>query len=217
MNTNVQPVASTRSSYAPPWHHSTLPHSQCGLLYVAGDVSLLERKAVAVIGSRNASPIALDLAEAVATSLVQHDVVVVSGLAAGVDAAAQRAAVRAGGHSIGVIGTALDRAYPASNATLQERIHRDHLLVSPFAPATVTAPWHFPVRDRVIARLSVATILVEASEKSGTRYVVEECVRRGKAVFARKGLLDGLSWLRRAAVRGDVVEWDKAGDIVRRL
>ena len=112
---------------------------------------------------------------------------------------------------------AYDQRRRPANAPLQERIHRDHLLVSPFAPGMVTAPWHFPLRDRVIARLSVATVLVEASEKSGTRYVVEECVRRGKTVFARKGLLDGLAWLRRAAARGDVVEWDHPSDIVGRL
>jgi len=69
----------------------------------------------------------------------------------------------------------------------------------------------------VIARLSDATVLVEAGEKSGTRYVVEECIRQGKVVFARKGLLEILSWLRREAARGNVVEWDDARDIVRRL
>ena len=116
-----------------------------------------------------------------------------------------------------VVGTPLDRAYPSSSAALQERIHREHLLVSPFAQGVTTAPWHFPVRDRVIARLATATVLVEADEKSGTRYVVEECIRQGKVVFARSGLLERLAWLRRASARGEVAQWDGPKEILGRL
>ena len=201
----------------PPPPAVTLSHASCGTLHLAGDTGLLGEGAVAVVGSRRATQAALALAAAVSTALVEGGLVVISGLAAGVDAAAHTAAIRAGGRTIAVLGTSLERAYPSSNAALQERIREEHLLISPFAPGTITAPWHFPVRDRVVARLALATVLVEADEKSGTRYVVEEAVRQGKVVFARRGLLQGLTWLRRAATRGAVVEWDEARDVLAGL
>jgi DNA processing protein len=180
-------------------------------------VSLLSEPCVAIVGSRKASRGALDVAAELATALVAKGLVVLSGLAAGIDSASQLAAIRSGGRTVGVVGTPLDRAYPSSSASLQERIHREHLLVSPFTQGVTTAPWHFPVRDRVIARLALATVLVEADEKSGTRYVVEECIGQGKVVFARPGLLERLAWLRRASARGEVVEWDTPKEILGRL
>jgi DNA processing protein len=198
-------------------HTATLSHASCGSLHLAGDTSLLSENAVAIVGSRKALPTALGQAAALAVALVERGLVVISGLAAGVDSAAHHAAIRVGGRTIAVIGTSLEVAYPSSNASLQERIAQDHLLVSPFTRGTVTAPWHFPVRDRVIARLALATVLVEADEKSGTRYVVQECIRQGKVVFARSGLLERLTWLRRAACRGEVVEWDGPKEVLGRL
>jgi DNA processing protein len=201
--------------YLAPAPSAPLSHASCGTLHLAGDTSLLSERAVAVVGSRKASPAALGQASELAVALVEMGLVVISGLAAGVDSAAHHAAIRAGGRTIAVIGTSLDVAYPTSHAALQERIYRDHLLVSPFTRGTVTAPWHFPVRDRVIARLALATVLVQADEKSGTRYVVEECIRQGKVVFARRGLLESLAWLRRASGRGQIVEWEHASTLVR--
>ncbi len=217
MNMQTASFAIMDSRYAAPAHVSVLSHASCGTLHVAGDVSLLGERCVAIVGSRKASRGSLDVAAELATALAAKGLVVVSGLAAGIDSVSQNAAIRAGGRTVGVIGTSLDRAYPSSSASLQERIHREHLLVSPFAQGVTTAPWHFPVRDRVIARLALATVLVEADEKSGTRYVVEECVRQGKVVFARRGLLERLTWLRRAAARGEVVEWDGPEEILGTL
>ena len=209
--------ASTDSRYVAPLRVSVLSHASCGTLHVAGDVSLLSEPCVAIVGSRKASRGSLDIAAELAKALVAKRVVVLSGLAAGIDSVSQNAAICAGGRTVGVVGTPLDRAYPSSSAALQERIHREHLLVSPFGRGVTTAPWHFPVRDRVIARLALATVLVEADEKSGTRYVVEECIRQGKVVFARCGLLERLAWLRRAAARGEVAQWDGPEEILGRL
>jgi DNA processing protein len=217
MNMQTASFASMASRYTAPLHASVLSHASCGTLHVAGEVSLLGEPCVAIVGSRKASRGSLDVAAELATALVAKGVVVVSGLAAGIDSVSQNAAIRAGGRTVGVIGTPLDRAYPSSSATLQERVHREHLLVSPFAEGVTTAPWHFPVRDRVIARLALATVLVEADEKSGTRYVVEECIRQGKVVFARSGLLERLTWLRRASARSEVAQWDEPNEVVGRL
>jgi DNA processing protein len=217
MNTTIDSYVYSESRHASQAPTLTISHPSCGTLHLAGDTSLLTERAVAVVGSRKATPAALGQAAAIAVALVEKGLVVISGLAAGVDSAAHHAAIRAGGRTIAVIGTSLGVAYPASNASLQERISQDHLLVSPFARGSLTAPWHFPVRDRVIARLALATVLVQADEKSGTRYVVEESIRQGKMVFAQRGLLQGLTWLRRAAARGVVVEWDQAEDLVASL
>ena len=217
MNMQNASFALTDSRYVAPADVSVLSHASCGTLHVAGDVGLLSAPCVAIVGSRKASRGSLDVATEVATALVAKGLVVLSGLAAGIDSASQHAAIRSAGRTVGVVGTPLDRAYPSSSASLQERIHREHLLVSPFGQGVTTAPWHFPVRDRVIARLALATVLIEADEKSGTRYVVEECIRQGKVVFAGSGLLERLTWLRRAAARGEVVEWDGPKEILGRL
>jgi DNA processing protein len=152
-------------------------------LYVAGDTSLLRRASVAVVGSRAARDEDLARSADIARELVGLGAVVLSGLAAGVDAAAHRSAISAGGRTIGVIGTSLLRAYPRENGSLQQHIHREHLLVSPFPPGTTTRPSHFPIRDRWMARLSVATVVIAAGEQSGTRHQVQECLRLGRPVF----------------------------------
>jgi DNA processing protein len=173
-------------------------------------VGLLDRTAVAVIGSRRASPEGRAIAAEVACELVRCGYVVVSGLAAGVDAAAHEAAIGAGGRTIAVIGTSLDEVYPREHARLQERVFRDHLLVSPFASGTRTARWHFPARNRLMARLARATVLVEAEETSGTRHQVEACVALGRLVYARRPLAEQLTWLR--GVPG-VAGWENATDL----
>lgn len=141
---------------------------------------------------------------------------VMSGLAAGIDAAAHRAAIAAGGRTIAVIGTPLERAYPPENARLQEEIYREHLLVSPFAAETRTQRGHFPARNRVMARLANATVVVEAGEKSGTRHQVEESLRAGWPVFVAGWLLGRaeLAWPREAIERRGAIVWRRTSDIL---
>jgi DNA processing protein len=203
-------------AYAPPSSHSLIELPGCRQLHVAGDVNLVGRTMIAVIGSRQASDEALACAAEVAVELVARGYVVLSGLAAGIDAAAHRAALGAGGRTVAVIGTSLDQVYPAQHAALQERVYREHLLVSPFAAGSKTARWHFPARNRVMARLALATVLVEATEESGTRHQVAECLALGRTVFARRGLVDTLSWLRGVRA-GAVVEWGDATDLGARV
>lgn len=121
---------------------------------------------------------------------------VVSGLALGVDTAAHEAAIAAHGSTIGVIGTPLDRAYPAENAPLQEEIYQHHLLISPFDRGEKTYRSSFPKRNRVMAALCDATVIVEASDTSGSLHQAAECARLGRWLFIAKSLVDNpdLEW-----------------------
>jgi DNA processing protein len=185
-------------------------------LYVAGASELLNRRIVAVVGSRKASPAGLEAAREVARELALAGAVVVSGLALGIDAAAHKAAIRAGGRTVAVIGTPLDRAYPPQNVRLQERIYREHLLVSPFARGTRTTSGHFPARNRIIARLTDATVLIEARERSGTIHVVREALACGRRVFVGERVLrhGGPTWVRSVVRQPGVVVWASPREVV---
>lgn len=165
-------------------------------LYFAGDPTLLARKCVAVVGSRNVTEAGARRAGRLARELVAQNVVVVSGLAEGVDAAAHHAAIAAGGRTVAVIGTGLDRAYPAVNAELQELIWRNHLLVSPFAVGGQVYKSNFPHRNKVMAALSDATVVIEASDTSGSLHQAAECLRIGRWLFIPKSIAESseVSW-----------------------
>lgn len=166
-------------------------------LYLRGDRGLLERgPRVSIVGSRAASSDGLRRARFLARALVQHNMIVVSGLAAGIDTAAHEAAIEAGGRTIAVLGTPLDQSYPKENAALQERIAREHLLVSQFAFGSPTTPKNFPMRNRTMALLTDATVIVEAGEKSGTLHQGWEALRLGRQLFFMESVArdPALSW-----------------------
>ena len=114
----------------------------------------------------------------------------------GVDTAAHFGAMDNGGRTIAVIGTPLNKAYPAENAEVQERIYREHLLLSPFAEGERTFKSSFPKRNRVMALLTDATVIVEASDTSGSLHQAAECVRSGRWLFIMKSVMDDpkLTW-----------------------
>jgi DNA processing protein len=214
MHLNAQSVSGTQLSLPLSWSQ-TVSVAGVGPLHLAGDAALLGRPGVAVVGSRRASHAGRALAADVAGELVRRGLVVVSGLAVGIDAAAHEAAMHAGGRTVAVIGTTLDETYPRRNAELQARIAKDHLVVSPFAAGTPTSRWHFPKRNRVMARLALAMVLVEAGESSGTRHQVRECLDLGRAVFVHDALLveSGPTWIRDLARRGELCPWSTAIDL----
>lgn len=185
-------------------------------LYVAGDLSLLKKPAIAIVGSRGASDLGRRRAAQLARALVQHDVVVMSGLAEGIDIAAHEAAIAYGGKTIAVIGTPLERAYPASHAEMQERIYREHLLLSPIRPGTRTFPRHFPDRNRVMARLASATVVIEAGETSGSIHQVAESVRAERPVLFARSLVEnpGISWPRRWLDGKGAIVFDRAEEVL---
>lgn len=200
------PRGRSRTRYVPPAATVTLSTADLGfqngallripVLYAAGDVRLLEAPAVAVVGSRNASPEGQQRAAQLARDLVRAGVVVMSGLAAGVDGAAHRAAIANGGRTIGVTAMPLDRAYPAENAELQTTIHLEHLLLTPFRVGQRIFPKDFPERNRVMARLARATVVIEAGDTSGTLHQVAESVGAGRPVFIARSVAEDpkLTW-----------------------
>lgn len=167
-----------------------------GRVFVAGDTSLLQRRCIAVIGARKASVMGRKRARQFARQLAEQGVVVVSGLAEGIDTEALTAAMEAGGKVVAVIGTPIDQAYPAKNKELQETIYRDHLLVSQFAIGSRVYPSNFPARNRTMAALSDGSVVIEASDTSGTLHQAAECQRLGRWLGIAKSVVEdpSLSW-----------------------
>jgi DNA processing protein len=165
-------------------------------LFYAGDLSILTRRCVSVVGTREATHEGAARAARLARELVAAEVAVVSGLARGIDAAAHRSAMEAGGRAVAVIGTPLSKASPAQNAEMQETIWRKHLLISPFAEGTPVFKSNFPQRNRVMAAISDATVIVQASDTSGTLHQAAECQHLGRWLFIAKSVVDdpNLSW-----------------------
>ncbi len=158
------------------------------IIHYAGDLELLKRPCVAIIGTRNISENGAKRARRLARELVEAGVVVVSGLAMGVDTEAHQATHQAGGRMIGVIGTPLDKATPAASAPLQEEIYNNHLLISPFEIGSAVHRSNFPQRNKIMAAISDATVVIEASETSGTIHQAAECERLGRWLFITKSL-----------------------------
>ncbi|MFI9810953.1 DNA-processing protein DprA [Saccharothrix variisporea] len=175
-------------------------HQRPPFLTVRGTLDPDDR-AVAVVGSRAAGERGLHIAREVATALVRHDVTVLSGLAAGIDAAAHRAALDAGGRTVAVVGTGLRRCYPAANRALQDEIARRGAVVSQFWPDAGPAKQHFPMRNAVMSGCGVATVIVEAGEHSGTRIQARMALEHGRHVFLLPEVVAGTTWGREMAER----------------
>ena len=153
-------------------------------LWVAGDRSIFERRTlVSVVGSRSASPEGIRRARRLARELVERGIVVVSGLARGIDTVAHETAIACGGRTVAVLATPLDRVAPPGNAGLQQRIIRDQVAVTQFSPGSPTQKMNFTMRNRTMALLSVATVIVEAGPNSGTRHQGWEAIRLGRPLF----------------------------------
>src|SRR5438132_7068966 len=133
----------------------------------AADAKILGRPAVAIVGARACSPYGAQVARMLGRELAAAGVVVVSGLARGVDGEAHRGALETGGHTVGVLGCGIDRDYPAAHAALAREIAERSLIVSEYEAGVEPAPWRFPGRNRIIAGLCGATVVVEARERSG--------------------------------------------------
>ena len=157
------------------------------LLYVQGDPVRLLQRAVAIVGSRHATPQGLANARAFGAALSEQGFVVVSGLAQGIDAAAHEGALSGTAGTVAVVGTGLDRVYPASHRGLAHRIAAHGALVSEFAPGTPPLPEHFPQRNRLIAGLSLGTLVVEAALQSGSLITARLASEAGREVFAIPG------------------------------
>jgi len=158
------------------------------LLYIKGDPALLTHPALAMVGSRAPTPQGEANAKAFAGSLSAAGLTIVSGLAQGIDAAAHQGALAvAGGITIAVIGTGIDRIYPASNAALAHEIAARGMILSEFPLGTPPARWNFPRRNRLIAGLSLGVLVVEATLESGSLITARLAAEAGREVFAIPG------------------------------
>jgi len=164
-------------------------HDPPRTLYLRGSASadVLEHAAVAVVGARACSPYGSQVARMLGRELAAAGLVVVSGLARGVDGEAHRGALEAGGITVAVLGCGIDRDYPAAHAELARRISERGLVVSEYEPGVEPAPWRFPARNRIIAGLAAATVIVEARERSGALITADFALEDGREVFAVPG------------------------------
>ena len=153
----------------------------------AAGADLLDRPAVAIVGARACSAYGSHVARMFGRELAAAGLVVVSGMARGVDGEAHRGALEAGGSTVAVLGCGVDRDYPAAHADLARRICEHGVVVSEYPPGVEPAPWRFPARNRIVAGLAQASIVVEARERSGALITADLALEEGREVFAVPG------------------------------
>ncbi|MBI3022528.1 MAG: DNA-processing protein DprA [Thaumarchaeota archaeon] len=165
-------------------------------LHVSGPMKIpIPRPRVAIVGSREATPQGIEDADLITRILVDKGVTIVSGLAKGIDAAAHKAAIRAGGQTIAVLGTPLDKFYPRQNAELQDEMIRHYLAVSQFQVGSIVRRSNFVIRNRTMALLADASVIVQAGESSGSLSQGWEALRLGRPLFIWKPIFESsLRW-----------------------
>ncbi|MBZ2123065.1 DNA-processing protein DprA [Streptococcus gordonii] len=175
-----------------PWDLSEI-YNPPALLFYQGNIDLLELPKVAVVGSRDSSKLGNQSVQKIIKEL-NNELIIVSGLARGIDTAAHMAALQNGGKTIAVIGTGLDVFYPKANKKLQSYIGKNHLVLSEYGPGEQPLKFHFPERNRIIAGLCRGVIVAEAKMRSGSLITCERAMEEGRDVFAIPGsILDGKS------------------------
>ncbi|HEX3256245.1 MAG TPA: DNA-processing protein DprA [Gaiellaceae bacterium] len=162
-------------------------HDPPASLFVRGGTDVLALPGVAVVGARSCSAYGAQVARSLARELAAAGVGVVSGLARGVDGEAHRGALEAGGVTVAVLGCGIDRDYPRSHTELARRIVGSGAVVSEYPAGVEPAPWRFPARNRIIAGLALATVVVEARERSGALITADFALELGRDVFAVPG------------------------------
>ncbi|MGP8070600.1 MAG: DNA-processing protein DprA [Candidatus Bathyarchaeia archaeon] len=188
-------------------------------LFLSGGKSIpLPGPRVEIVGSRKASSQGILLAQELASFLARRSVIIVSGLAEGIDTAAHEAAIRQGGSTVAVLGTALDKFYPAKNSGLQNTIMRDHWAISQFPVGYPTEPKNFVIRNRTMALISDSSIIVEAGETSGSLHQGWEALRLGRPLFISKNITDNasLKWPKKMMEYGAVklAEFEEVIDVL---
>ena len=175
-----------------PWDLSEI-YNPPALFFYQGNIDLLELPKVAVVGSRDSSKLGNQSVQKIIKEL-NNELIIVSGLARGIDTAAHMAALQNGGRTIAVIGTGLDVFYPKANKKLQSYIGKNHLVLSEYGPGEQPLKFHFPERNRIIAGLCRGVIVAEAKMRSGSLITCERAMEEGRDVFAIPGsILDGKS------------------------
>ena len=184
-------MGSTTSRYARVWNArlDELPDAPADKLYARGEhvEDALNAPTVAVVGARACSSYGAQVARTLGHDLAAVGVTVVSGLARGIDGEAHRGALDAGGRTVAVLGCGIDRDYPAAPAELARQIAASGGIVSEYAPGVEPAPWRFPARNRIIAALADAVVVVEARSRSGALITVDLGMEIGRPIYAVPG------------------------------
>jgi DNA processing protein len=188
-------------------------------LYYAGDLGLVKRPSVSIVDTRKATFEGRSRARRLSKELVSEGVVVMSGLARGIDGAAHQSAIEHGGRTVAVIGTPISKAYPAEHASLQTEIWKHHLLLSPFREGARVFKTNFPQRNRIMAALSDATVIVEAADGSGTLHQAAECQRLKRWLFIAQSVVDNpdLAWPKRFVGHPYVAVLTSTSDIISKI
>ena len=187
------------------------------ILYYEGDLRSTDQ-GVCVVGSRQTDEAALDVASYVSRALVETRLTVVSGLAAGIDAAAHTSALEAGGRTVAVMGTGLERTYPRQNAELRQRIVGDGgLVITQFEPGATVTRASFPMRNAVMSGYGITTFVVAASEHSGTRTQARNAVKHGRGVILSRRVAKETSWGQEMANSGEALVAEGTVDILKHV
>lgn len=181
-------------------------------------IDLLSRPAVAIVGARSCSDYGAHVARSLSRELAATGLVVVSGLARGVDGWAHRGALEAGGTTIAVLGCGIDRDYPRAHAALAAQIAATGLIVSEYPPGVTPAPWRFPARNRIVAGLTLATVVIEARERSGALITADLALEEGRDVLAVPGeITSALSRGTNALLRLGAVVVTSSADVLEAI
>ncbi|MDT2827699.1 MAG: DNA-processing protein DprA [Enterococcus viikkiensis] len=164
------------------------------VLFYKGNLNLLKREMLAVVGAREATKYGYRVLQALMPDLTKRGFVIVSGLAKGIDSFAHQFAISNQGKTIGIVGTGLDICYPKTSGNLQIEMSQHHLVLSEYPNGTMPAKFHFPMRNRIIAGLSSGVLVIEAKKRSGSLITAQQALDYGKEVFVVPGsILDGRS------------------------
>ncbi|PYR80451.1 MAG: DNA-protecting protein DprA [Acidobacteria bacterium] len=211
----VAPVAYSDAAYPPLLHAISDPPP---VIWARGSLAALTRPAVAIVGSRAATPYALEVAARLAGELASRGLVIVSGLARGADGAAHRGCLGSGGATIAVLGSGPDVVYPFEHRQLAASICEQGTLISELGPGAPPLPEHFPARNRLISGISLAVVVVEASEKSGSLITARCALEQGRDVMAVPGsILSGRNRGSHALLKDGAKVVETADDILEEL
>lgn len=159
------------------------------LLFYKGNIKLLEENCLSFIGARAASVYGINVVRQLIPEMISNNLTIVSGLAKGIDSISHQVTMHHGGHTIGVIGTGLDCCYPKETAHIQRKMMEEQLVISEYPNGTGPRKYHFPMRNRIIAGLSLGTCVIEARQKSGSLITAQAALEYGREVFAVPGNL----------------------------
>lgn len=207
LDQDLYPRRLALTEYAPPF------------LFMRGNPRLAQMRAVAVVGTRQPTAEGTEKAKILAKLLGRHQIVVASGLAAGIDRAAHEGALESKTPTIAVIGTPLTKAYPKENAALQQRIAEEGLVISQFPPSAPVQRWNFPARNAVMSGICLATVVVEAGETSGALIQADFALKQGRLVFIPQSAVDNpnLKWPRKYLERTGAASFKKIDELIEKL